>query len=239
MTDAFTDRVAIITGASRGIGRAVARRLAERGVHVALVARSQDALEDIAKECRQEGVRALPIAADLSEPAITKSIVERTVNELGSVHFLVNNAGVFGGGAADAADLPRWDRTIDVNLRALMHLTRHALPEMEKHPRGAVVNIASISGKQSHAGAGDYCATKHGVVGFSGSVFEDVRERGIKVCAICPGFVATDMVSGERLHAEKMIQPDDIAETVLFVLGFPDTGCPVEIVIRPQRSPYR
>ncbi|NIR32741.1 MAG: SDR family oxidoreductase [Gammaproteobacteria bacterium] len=239
MTDAFRDRVAIVTGASRGIGRAVAHRLAERGTHVALVARSEDALEEVAKECRERGVRAFSVAADLSDPAATGSIVERTVRGLGAVHFLVNNAGIFGGGAADAADLSRWDRTIDVNLRSLMHLTRRALPEMEKHPRGAVVNIASISGKQSHAGAGDYCATKHGVIGFSGSVFEDVRERGIKVCAICPGFVATDMVAGERLRREKMIQPDDVAETVLFVLGFPDTGCPVEIVLRPQRSPYR
>ena len=132
-----------------------------------------------------------------------------------------------------------WDRVIDINLRSLIHLTRHALPEIEKGPRGAIINIASISARMSHGGAGIYCATKHGVLGFAGSVFEDVRERGVKVSTICPGFVNTDMVSARDLVLEKTIQPEDIARTVLFVLTFPDTGCPTEIVVRPQRSPYR
>lgn len=239
MNDLLAERVAIVTGASRGIGRAVAHALARHRVHVALVARTADALAPIARECEGSGARALPIAADLSQPEAARGIVEQAVRGLGGLHFLVNNAGVFGGGAADTADLARWDRTLDLNLRALMHLTRHALPEIEKHERGAVVNIASMSGKQSHAGSADYCASKHGVIGFSGSVFEDVREKGIKVCAICPGFVNTDMVASAGLDAQRMIQPEDIAEAVLFVLRFPDTACPVEIVVRPQRSPYR
>jgi 3-oxoacyl-[acyl-carrier protein] reductase len=239
MSAALTGCTAIVTGASRGIGRAVALALSRHGTHVGLVARTREGLEGVADECRRSGVQALPIVADLSDPAAAREIVEQVVGGLGSLHFLINNAGVFGGGSADDADLRLWDRTIDVNLRALMHLTRHALPEIEHHPRGAIVNIASISGKQSHAGAADYCAAKHGVIGFSGAVFEDVREKGVKVCAICPGYVNTDMVADDGLVEEKMIQSEDIAEAVLFVLRFPDTGCPTEIVVRPQRSPYR
>jgi len=239
MDPALRGRVALVTGASRGIGRAVAVTLAREGVQVALCARARDPLEETAAACGEHGVDTLVLPADLARPELTQGLVADTVARFGRLDFLVNNAGVFGGGAADRADLATWNRTIDVNLRSLMHLTRHALPAIEQQSRGAVVNIASVSGKQSHGGAADYCATKHAVVGFTGALFEDVRAHGVKVCAICPGFVNTDMVAGDRLVPERMIQPEDIARTVLFVLRFPDTGCPVEIVVRPQRSPYR
>ncbi len=234
----LANNVALITGASRGIGRAIALALAREGVHVALTARSSEALEETVMLCGEQGINALSIIADLSHAEETARIVGTTVAELGGIDILINNAGVFGHGAAHDADLEQWDRGIDINLRSLVHLTRHALPHIEKNRHGAVINIASISGKMSHPNAGIYCATKHAVVGFSGSVFEDVREKGIKVCAICPGFVNTDMVAGRGLVPEKAIQPEDIARTVLFVLRFPDTGCPTEIIVRPQRSPY-
>jgi NAD(P)-dependent dehydrogenase (short-subunit alcohol dehydrogenase family) len=106
--------------------------------------------------------------------------------------------------------------------------------------RRAIINIASISGKMSFGGAAVYAASKHALVGFTGSLYEDVREAGIKVCAICPGFVNTGMASrNPDLDPSRMIQPEDVARAVLFVACFPETGCPTEIVIRPQRSPYR
>ena len=120
----------------------------------------------------------------------------------------------------------------------MIHLTRHALPHIQKQSAGGIINIASVAGKMTHKKGGIYTATKHGVIGFTGSLYEDVRELNIKVCAICPGFVNTDMVRNTKLDSSKMIQPEDIARTILFVLKFPDTGCPTEITVRPQQSPY-
>jgi 3-oxoacyl-[acyl-carrier protein] reductase len=101
-----------------------------------------------------------------------------------------------------------------------------------------VIHIASIVSRMSFAGGGAYCASKHAVLGYSNALFEDVREAGVKVCAIQPGYVSTDMVAGRGLAMEKMIQPEDIAKTVTFVATYPDTGCPVEIIVRPQRAPF-
>lgn len=238
MSERLKGAIALVTGASRGIGRAIALGLAEAGCDVAVAARSVEALEEVAGACREKGVRALVLPLDLTELEAIPSAVERCVEELGGLSVLVNNAGMGGGGAADATDPEVWDRMIDVNVRALMHLTRYALPHIERaEARRGVINIASISGKMSFAGGGGYCATKHAVVGFSHSVFEDVREKGIKVCAICPGYVNTPMVEGRGLDLAKTIQPEDIARTVRFVLEFPETGCPTEILVRPQRSP--
>jgi NADP-dependent 3-hydroxy acid dehydrogenase YdfG len=127
-----------------------------------------------------------------------------------------------------------------VNIKALMHLTRHALPHLMRQPRSAVVNISSIAGKMGFAGGGAYCASKHAVMGFSEAVFEDVREHGVKVCAICPGYVRTELISARGgLDAAKMLQPEDVADAVLYVARCADTACPTEIVLRPQRTPYR
>lgn len=238
MPRTLKDQVALITGASRGIGKAVALSLAKAGVGVALVSRSAEALEETAQACRESGSPALVLPCDLEDTGSIQQMVSETTAKLGGLNILINNAGVNAGGAADNGDLETWDLAIDINLRALMHLTRHALPEIEKASWGAVINVASMAGRRPFGGASAYCATKHGVVGFTHALFEDVRERNIKVCAVCPGFVATEMTSELGLSSEKMIQPDDVAKAVDFVLTYPDTGCPIEIQIMPQRSPY-
>ncbi len=231
-------KVAFITGASRGIGRAVAMRLAGAGCNVALVARGAESLAETEALCRALGVKTLTFAIDVADSDLVANAVKTTIQCLGDLHILVNNAGVMVQSSADTADLSDWERIIRVNLTAVMHTTRHALPWIEKAGGGSVIFIASLSGKTSHKGSAAYCASKHGVIGFAGSVFEDVREKGIKVSAICPGFVNTDMITGRNLDPEKMIQPEDVADAVLFVATFPATGCPTEIVIRPQRTPY-
>ncbi|MEC9071113.1 MAG: SDR family NAD(P)-dependent oxidoreductase, partial [Myxococcota bacterium] len=147
-------------------------------------------------------------------------------------------AGIYASGLAHEADMDAFDQVIDVKVKALMRLTRLSLPHLLEASPAAVINVASVAGKMTFRGGGAYCASKHAVMGFTGSVFEDVREQGVKVCAICPGFVNTSMVAGRGLDMDKMIQPDDIADAVAFVASFPDTGCPTEIVIRPQRNPY-
>ena len=231
-------KVALVTGASKGIGRAIAVSLAKAGVSVALVSRDVAALEETAALCKEFGHPALVLAGDLADRGRIPGVVNEVVAKLGRLNILINNAGVLGRGAADSGDVDAWDRAIDINLKALMHITRHSLPEIEKEDWGAVINIASMAGRRPFGNAGAYVATKHGVVGFTHAMFEDVRERNIKVCAICPGFVATEMTAEAGLAAERMIQPEEIANAVEYVLMSPDTGCPIEIQIMPQRTPY-
>lgn len=132
--------------------------------------------------------------------------------------------------------MKRWDEMLDVNFRNVVHVLRYALPAINQSPCGAVVAIGSIT--SAYAGAGMHLAAKRALSGFFEALFEDVRAFGTKVCVINPGYVNTAMVSSDRLDRSRMIQPEDIARTVLFVLSMPETACPTEITIRPQQSPY-
>ena len=239
MTQALKGHVALISGASRGIGRAVAIDLARAGADLTLLARSEEALEETAALCREEGSRVLALITDVTDRAQLERAVSKTLGELGGLNILVNNAGIHATGKAQSADIEDFERVIDVNVKALMNLSRLALPHiLAAQGHRAVIHIASVVSRMSFGGGGAYCASKHAVLGYSNSMFEDVREAGVKVCAIQPGFVATDMVAGHGLNMDKMIQPQDIAKTVRFVATYPETGCPVEIIVRPQRSPY-
>lgn len=227
---------AIVTGASRGIGRAIALELGARGAHLALIARREEPLLAVANEVERRGGRACVFPCDLTETARLAGLMEAIIAKLGRLDALVNNAGAFDFTPVGDADLERWDQVLDVNLRAAIHLTRHALPHLERNRTSAVINIASVAGKDCLATGGVYAASKFGLFGFAGSLFEDVRERGVKVCTIAPGQVASriDVIPLER---SVVIPPEDIAKVVAFVLEFPSTSCPTEIVLRPQHRP--
>jgi 3-oxoacyl-[acyl-carrier protein] reductase len=233
-------KVAIVTGAGRGIGRAIALGLAESGARVGLAARSEGEIRSVADEIRGKHGDALAIAADLSRDEEIERLVKQTTKEWGPVDILVNNAGW--GKTATVADsrVEDWDRTFQINLRAPMVLTRLVLPGMMAKKSGAVINIGSISSKAGTANTSAYSASKFGILGFTQSLFEEVREYGIKVSILLPGFVDTPLIPlNKRLDRSRMIQPRDIAEAVLFVLSTPVNSCPVEITIRPQQTPYR
>jgi NADP-dependent 3-hydroxy acid dehydrogenase YdfG len=237
MQNISQEKVALITGASRGIGKAIAQNLARQQINLSLLASKEQHVENVKNSCEQLGVNAQVIGCDLFSQKDLKSVIDNVISHYGRLDFLINNAGIYDGENTINADLKVWDAVIDVNLRSLIHLTKHALPFLKKSVPSAVVNIASISGKQTHAGGGIYCASKFGVLGFSGCLFDEVRDYGIKVCAICPGYVNTDMVANADIDPDKAIQPDDIAQAVSFVINFPGTSCPTEILIRPQKSP--
>jgi 3-oxoacyl-[acyl-carrier protein] reductase len=239
MTKPLRNRTALVTGASRGIGRAVALHLAEAGCHLALTGRDREALEATAAACREHGVSAHSLPADLARREECRYAVDEAVAALGGLDILINNAGVPGSGRAGETAPEDWDLTLAVNIRAPMDITTLALPHIVKSEAGAVIFLASIAGKMSFAGGGAYCASKHAVPGFAGSVFEDVREHGVKVCAISPGFVNTGLVASKNLDADKMIQPEDVADTVLWICQTPANVCPTQITLRPQRTPYR
>jgi 3-oxoacyl-[acyl-carrier protein] reductase len=236
----LTNNVAIVTGAGRGIGRAIALALSRAGARVVLAARSEPELRAVAEEIRGRDGDALVLPADVTRDKDMERLVERTLKEWGSIDILVNNAGWGKTGPVANSKIEEVDRTLQVNLRATMIMTRLVLPTLLQKQSGAVINIGSISGKAGSANTAAYSASKFGVIGFTQSLFEEVREHGIKVSVILPGFVDTPLIPpNKRLDRSKMIQPEDIAEAVLFVLNTPPTSCPVEMTIRPQQTPYR
>lgn len=234
----FAGKVAIITGASRGIGRAIAVELGGAGCAVALAARGEARLREVADELARQGAECLVLPADLSRDSDIERLVEATLKRWGTIDYLINNAGWGKKAPIVKARVEDWDETFKVNVRAPMILTKLVLPTLIAKNGGAIVNIGSISAKMGQANVAAYSASKFGVLGFTQSLFEEVREHGIKVCAIHPGYVDTPLIPrGAKIDRRKMIRPEDIARAVVYVLTSAPTCCPVEITIRPQRSP--
>ena len=233
-------KVALVTGAGRGIGKAVALLLGRSGCRVVLTARTPDQLDAVQKEISARGGKALTVATDLIKDDEINMLVEKTQQTWGGVDILINNAGWGKRAPVVKAKVEDWDQTFRLNLRAPMVLAKLLLPHMIEKGEGAVINIGSVSGKTGEANGAAYSASKFGLIGFTQSLFEEVREYGIKVAVLLPGFVDTPLIPPNRqLDRIKMIQAEDVAQTVHYVLTSPPTACPVEITIRPQRSPYR
>ena len=230
-------KVAVISGASRGIGRSIAIRLATLNYSLFLLGRDKLGLESVANDCRENGSEVRCHAGDLEDPGYLSEAITTAGLELGQVDVLINNAGTSSHGAVVDADLTVWQSVMNINFNAMMVLCRHVLPTMIERKRGAIINISSLSGRHTNAGDAIYSATKHAINGFSGCLYEDVRDFGIKVSTIMPGFVDTDMTADIGRRTSNMIRADDIADTVEFVLAASPSCCPTEIVIRPQGRP--
>ena len=233
-------KTAIVTGAGRGIGQAISVALGQAGCRVALAARTREQIDGVQKEIISQGGAALAIPGDLTTDEDIRRLVEETQTEWGAVDILINNAGWGKRAAVVGASLTDWDRTFRLNLRAPMVLAKALLPNMIAKREGAIINMGSVSGKTGEANGAAYSASKFGLIGFTQSLYEEVREHGIKVAVILPGFVDTPLIPPNRqLDRSKMIQAEDIGRTVLFILTSPATCCPVEITVRPQKTPYR
>ena len=203
-------KTAIVTGASRGIGLAIARVLARDGVRLGLLSRSKP---DVSGEF---------VACDLAELDQIPAAVRRLVEILGPVDYLVNNAGMFLETPVAEMDLAGWERVLRVNLTAPFLVTREILPQMIARRQGRIVNIASTSSVQGYLHQSAYCASKHGLLGFARSLAMELKPHNIHVYNLCPGGVDTDLIKGtylgERLKGQPMIAPGDIAEMVVFLL---------------------
>lgn len=233
-------KVAVVTGAGRGIGKAISAALARAGCRVVLAARTREQIEAVQKEILSHGGDALAVPTDVTVDDDIRRLVEKSQEKWGGVDILINNAGWGKKASVVSASLTDWDQTFRVNLRTPMVLAKALLPNMIAKREGAVINIGSVSGKTGEANGAAYSASKFGLIGFTQSLYEEVREHGIKVAVILPGFVDTPLIPPNRqLDRSKMIQANDIAETVIFVLTSSATCCPVEITVRPQRTPYR
>ncbi len=227
--DSITGRVALITGASRGIGAAVARQLDAAGVRVGLASRSGDDL----------GLAgAVGVVADVRDPASIGGAVATVVERLGRLDILVVNAGV--GAYGPILDVPaeQVDEMIDVNVKGAIHSVRAALPHLMKSPAADVVMLASEAGRRGLPLEAVYCASKFAQVGLTRALDHELREHGIRCTNVCPGGVATDFAMGrgrtpDMPELSGMMQPDEVAESVLFVLTRPRTHRILEVAFRP------
>jgi 3-oxoacyl-[acyl-carrier protein] reductase len=233
-------KIAVVTGAGRGIGRAIALALAKSGCRVVLSARTLTQLDDVCREIERGGGAATAVAADLTRDEAIDTLAAESRRAYGSVDILINNAGWGKRAPVVKINVEDLDQTMRLNLRAPILLAKLLLPDMIVKNEGAVINIGSVSGKSGEASGAAYSASKFGLIGFTQSLYEEAREHGIKVSVILPGFVDTPLIPPNRqLDRSKMIQAGDVAQAVHYVLTSPPTSCPVEITIRPQRTPYR
>ena len=244
--------VALVTGASSGIGEATARRLAADGAAVALVARRADRLNALAKELDGPGHRTLVIPADITEEAQARAAVEQTVAELGRLDTLVNNAGMMLLGPAVGAPIDEWQRMVEINVLGLLYCAHAGLPHLlaaaTDGPRRVadLVNVSSVAGRIARSGSGVYNLTKHGVGALSESLRQEVTARHVRVSLVEPGAVETELAghnrpeirdSISRRFAEiERLQADDIADAVAYIVTRPRHVAVNELLIRPTEQ---
>jgi NADP-dependent 3-hydroxy acid dehydrogenase YdfG len=252
MANVLHGTVALVTGASSGIGEATALALAAEGAKVAVAARRRDRLEALAEKIRRAGGDALAIEADITEEAQAKRAVEETVARFGRLDTLVNNAGVMLLGPIADADVTEWKRMLDLNVSALMYCTNAALPHLlraaESEPRRVadLVNVSSVAGRAARLGAGVYNASKFAVGAFSESLRQEVTRKHVRVALIEPGMVATELQSHNRPEirdqlrkanpVETPLQPSDIAGAIAYVVTRPWHVAINEVLIRPTEQ---
>ncbi len=234
----LTDRVALVTGAGRGIGRAIATGLAECGAHVVLASRSSDQLETLAQEITSAGGKATPITTDLADEQSICETFSNVQSQLGQLDVLINNAGVGIYGPVQEFSAEDFDRIISVNLRGTFLCCREAMKLMTPAKAGYIINISSVVGFKGYIDQAAYTASKHGVMGLTKSLSLEAQPAGVRVSAILPGGVDTDMVAQARPDLDRsiLIQPTDITRTVLFLLGLSDHCAIDQIYIRRKNS---
>jgi NADP-dependent 3-hydroxy acid dehydrogenase YdfG len=247
MSNELRDTVALVTGASSGIGEATARALAAHGATVAVAARRKDRLDALAGE-----IGGLAIEADVTDREQAQAAVERTAQELGRLDTVINNAGVMLLGPIEHAPLEEWERMVQVNLLGLLYSAKAALPHLlkaaEGEPRGVadLVNISSVAGRVARLGSGVYNATKHAVGAFSESLRQEVTGRHVRVSLVEPGAVATELAShnrpeiheqiSQRFASTQRMEAADIADVIGYIVSRPRHVAINEVLVRPTEQ---
>jgi len=242
--------VALVTGASSGIGWAAATALAQRGAAVALAARRKDRLETLAGEIRGQGGTALVLETDVTDETQAEETVQRTVSDLGRLDILVNNAGVMLLGPAGEAPLPEWKQMVELNVLGLLYCAHAALPHLISAATGGprqvadMVNISSVAGRVARNGNGVYSLTKHGVGAFSESLRQEMAKRHVRVSLVEPGATASELVShnrpevleGMRGQFGARMEAADIADAIVYIVTRPRHVAVNELLIRPTEQ---
>ena len=229
--------VAIVTGASRGIGLAIARELARRGHRLALVARRPQPLENAARGLAAQAPEARAFVCDVGNPAAVEEVFSGVLGWAGRVDVLVNNAGLGIFGSVHKLSVADWDSQVNTNLRGVFLCSRAVAPRMIEQRSGHIINISSLAGKNAFAGGAAYCASKWGLQGLSYCMAEDLRAHNIRVSVICPGSVETEFSPHAGKDPQKMLQPDDVARVVGWLLEQAPQSFVSEVSLRPTQKP--
>ena len=223
----LSDKVAVVTGASRGIGRCIALALAAQGAKVVASARNAEALDNLVEEIKQQGGEAAAVVGDVAVDTDASELIDQAVAKYGQVDILVNNAGITRDGLLLRMKNEDWDAVLDTNLKGAFLCIRAAAKVMSKQRSGRIINISSVVGEMGNAGQANYCASKAGLLGLTKSVARELARRNVTVNAITPGFIVTDMTDDmtdkarqamtEQIPLGRLGEVDDIANAVIFL----------------------
>jgi short-subunit dehydrogenase len=231
-------RRALITGASSGIGKATALAFAKAGIDVALVSRSLEKLEAVAVAARLTGVEAKSYAVDLASISQVKAQIQAIAQEFGDIDILVNSAGIAYTANLSETPLEDWQQVINLNLTSVFQCIMGILPGMRDRNRGTIINIVSIAGKQAFANWGAYSVSKAGAIALSQTLAQEERAHGIRVTAICPGAVNTELWDTETVNANfdrsKMLTPEIVAQSILYTALLPQQAVIDELILMPS-----
>jgi NADP-dependent 3-hydroxy acid dehydrogenase YdfG len=252
MTERLDETVALVTGASSGIGEATAMLLAESGAAVAVAARRKDRLDDLVARIEEKGGRAVALETDVTERSQAEAAVEQTVAQLGRLDTVVNNAGVMLLGPVEGAPVEEWERMVSLNVMGVLYVAHAALPHLlkaaDQPPRRVadLVNISSVAGRVARSGSGVYNATKWGVGAFSESMRQELTRRHLRVSLVEPGAVKTELASHVRSEVweqlgsvftnTELMEAEDIAEAIAFIVTRPRRVAINEVLIRPTEQ---
>lgn len=234
----LTNKVAVVTGSGRGIGAAIAQRLAQLGAAVAVSGRSGKPLQETTAKIRSAGGRAEAMTCDVSRWESVQALAEQVKTKLGRIDILVNNAGIGGfTSPLHEMDLNSWDEILNTNLRGVFYCIKAFAPMLIAAGRGDIVNISSLAGKNALPNGAAYSASKWGLNGLSYSVAEELRKYKIRVSVVCPGSTNTDLSPHEGKDFSRMLQPDDVADCVALIVSQPARAFASEILLRPTQKP--
>jgi 3-oxoacyl-[acyl-carrier protein] reductase len=228
---------ALVTGASRGIGLAIARRLGQMGARLSICSRNEKLLDGARSQLQKEGVEAFAFPANVADASQVSSLIDAATAKFGGIEILVNNAGIGRFGPIQQLNETDWDTVLDTNLKGVFLVSRAVIPAMISRGRGHIVNISSLAGKNSFAGGSIYCASKWGSLGLTYSMAEDLRAYGIRVAAVCPGSVATEFSPHANKDPRKMLQAEDVAHAVAMILTEAPQSFISEVLLRPTQKP--
>ncbi|HTK81750.1 MAG TPA: SDR family NAD(P)-dependent oxidoreductase [Bacteroidota bacterium] len=229
-------KTAIVTGAGKGIGKAIALALSSAGANVVVAARTQSDIDGVAHQIREAGGSALSVRADVSKEEDVRQLVSQTLNRFGRIDILINNAGIGSFANVESLSVEKFDRMWEVNVRGVFLCSRAVIPAMSQQKSGDIINIASLAGRNAFVGGAGYCSTKWALVGFARCLMLEVRAHNIRVITLCPGSVDTDFGDHEKgAPRSQGIIPtaDDVAQVVVDTISMPRHVMVSEVDIRP------
>jgi short-subunit dehydrogenase len=226
----MSEKIAMITGASQGVGKALAMHLAKTGYFVVLLARDKDKLEQVFNKILSEGGRCVFHSLDVANSVLVQSLISDIINKYGRIDLLINNAAILKRGTTEIAD-DEIDELLRINLNGAIYVAKYVAAQMKKQKDGYIINISSLGGKIAASFSGVYAASKFGLCGFSEALTKEMSMYGVKVTNICPSMIATEMAYGRKFRLDQMIQLSDIIKTVNYLLSLSKNAIPTEILI--------